>query len=72
MNHTKEDHGDGDDEKWRKEMHDQEDMIKETLQRQGRLSEWINWEEKLEEYRRRIENEEREDGEREKGEPLRM
>ena len=62
-NPTKEDIGDG-DEKWRKEMIDQEEMIKLTLKRQGRLSEWINWEEKIEEHRRRIENEEREDGER--------
>ena len=39
-----EDLGDEDDEQWRKDMRDQEQLIRETLQRQGRSSEWINWE----------------------------
>ena len=43
VTHTKEDHGDEDDETWRKEMRYQEELIKETLQRQGRISEWIDW-----------------------------
>ena len=47
-------------------MRDQEDIIKETLKRKRRMSEWIDWEEKIEDYRRGIEDEEREDGERKK------
>ena len=39
-----EDLGDEDDEQWRKDMRDQEQLIRETLQRQGRSPEWINWE----------------------------
>ena len=55
VTHTNEDLGDEDDETWRKEMRDQEQLIKETLQRQGRASEWINWEEKMEEHRNLLE-----------------
>ena len=48
------------DEEWLEKLKEEEKKLVETLEREGKLEEWIIWEDKLEKYNKDLENEAKE------------